>query len=237
MARDALTDNELLLKKTARRRLVGAITLVVLMLIVLPFVLKDRVIESSHDNVEITVVNRQANREPILELPDDEVVLDNEAASAANTSENNASEVAEANIEEAPVSAPAVVATPQKQVKTEPAKPVVAPAPVKPVPKVEPKVEPKVAAVKPEAKEEPVASDKKSGKFFVQFGVFSDPKNLETLQGKLKQAGFESATEKVDAAGQKLRLRTRTYATRNDAAAALKKLEAAGFSGIVASKS
>lgn len=101
MARDALTDNELLLKKTARRRLVGAITLVVLMLIVLPFVLKDRVIESSHDNVEITVVNRQANREPILELPDDEVVLDNEAAPAANTSENNASEVAEANIEEA----------------------------------------------------------------------------------------------------------------------------------------
>ena len=67
--------------------------------------------------------------------------------------------------------------------------------------------------------------------------MFSDPKNLETLQGKLKQAGFESATEKVDAAGQKLRLRTRTYATRNDAAAALKKLEAAGFSGIVASKS
>ncbi|HCU84333.1 MAG TPA: SPOR domain-containing protein [Methylophilus sp.] len=233
MARDALTDNELLLKKTARRRLVGAITLVVLMLIVLPFVLKDRVIESSHDNVEITVVNRQANREPILELPDDEVVLDNEAAPATNTSENNASEVAEANIEEAPVSAPAVVATPQKQVKTEPAKPVVAPAPVKPVPTVEPKV----AAVKPEAKEESIASDKKTGKFFVQFGVFSDPKNLETLQGKLKQAGFESATEKVDAAGQKLRLRTRTYATRNDAAAALKKLEAAGFSGIVANKS
>ncbi len=84
MARDAVTDNELLLKKTARRRLVGAITLVVLMLIILPFVLKDRVVESSHDNVEITVVNRQANREPILELPDDEVVIDNEIAPAAN---------------------------------------------------------------------------------------------------------------------------------------------------------
>ncbi len=234
MARDALTDNELLLKKTARRRLVGAITLVVLMLIILPFVLKDRVVESSHDNVEITVVNRQANREPILELPDDEVVLDNEAAPAANTPETNAQEVPEANIEEAPATAPAAPVAPQKLAKAEPAKPVVVPAPVKPV---EPKVEPKVAAAKAEAKEEAVASDKKTGKFFVQFGVFSDPKNLENLQSKLKQAGFESATEKVDAAGQKLRLRTRTYATRNDAAAALKKLEAAGFSGIVASKS
>jgi DedD protein len=41
----------------------------------------------------------------------------------------------------------------------------------------------------------------------------------------------------VDAAGHKLRLRSRTYATRNEAGAALKKFEAAGFSGIVASKS
>ena len=70
----------------------------------------------------------------------------------------------------------------------------------------------------------------------MQFGVFSDPKNLENLQSKLKQAGFETATDKVDAAGQKLRLRTRTYATRNEAATTLKKLEAAGFAGIVANK-
>ncbi|WP_232411057.1 hypothetical protein [Methylophilus sp. 5] len=131
-----MTDNELLLKKTARRRLVGAITLVVLMLIVLPFVLKDRVIESSHDNVEITVVNRQANREPILELPDDEVVLDNEAATTANASETATQDVAEARIEEAP----APVA-PQKTTKPEPAKPAVTPEPapvvVKPAPAIE----------------------------------------------------------------------------------------------------
>ncbi len=237
MARDAVTDNELLLKKTARRRLVGAITLVVLMLIILPFVLKDRVVESSHDNVEITVVNRQANREPILELPDDEVVIDNEIAPAANKpTPAQAAEVPEARIEE--LSAPANTTTPEpKLAKTETPKPVAAPeqlAPPKAV-TVEPKVEPKIAPAK--AKEEPAASDKKTGKFFVQFGVFSDPKNLENLQSKLKQAGFETATESVDAAGQKLRLRTRTYATRNEAAAALQKLQAAGFSGIVATKS
>lgn len=89
MARDALTENELLLKKTARRRLVGAVTLVILMLIILPFVLKDRVVDSSQENVEITVVNRQASREPILELPEDEVVLDNEASPV--TSESSSS--------------------------------------------------------------------------------------------------------------------------------------------------
>ncbi|MGQ3091019.1 MAG: SPOR domain-containing protein, partial [Methylophilus sp.] len=96
---------------------------------------------------------------------------------------------------------------------------------------------PKVAPAKPVVKEEPVSSDKTSGKFYVQFGVFSDPSNLEKLQTRLKQAGFDAATDKVDAAGQKLRLRSRTYATRNEAAAALKKMEAAGFSGIVASRS
>lgn len=79
MARDALTDKELLLKKTARRRLVGAITLVILMLIILPFVLKDRVVNSSADNVKITVVNRETSHEPILELPEDEVSLEAEA--------------------------------------------------------------------------------------------------------------------------------------------------------------
>lgn len=236
MARDAVTDNELLLKKTARRRLVGAITLVVLMLIILPFVLKDRVVESSHDNVEITVVNRQANREPILELPDDEVVIDNEIGPSANTPNTlQAAQVTEARIEDS--ATPAVAAEPQKLAKAETSKPVVMPEPPAPTKHVtvEPKVEPKVVPAK--AKEEPAASDKKTGKFFVQFGVFSDPKNLENLQSKLKQAGFETATESVDAAGQKLRLRTRTYATRNEAAAALQKLQAAGFSGIVATKS
>jgi DedD protein len=232
MARDALTENELLLKKTARRRLVGAVTLVILMLIILPFVLKDRVVDSSQENVEITVVNRQASREPILELPEDEVVLDNEAAPVATES------VSSPTPKSTPAESAAVMPAAAEMVK--PAKVEAAPvAAVDPVvtKAVEPKVEPKVAPVKSAVKEASAESDKKTGKFFVQFGVFSDPKNLENLQVKLKHAGFDTATEKVDASGQKLRLRTRIYATRNEAAATLKKLEAAGFSGIVASKS
>ncbi len=70
MARDTLTDKELLLKKAARRRLVGAVTLVVLMLILMPFVLKDRVAEMAQQQVQITVIPQAQSPAPLLELPE-----------------------------------------------------------------------------------------------------------------------------------------------------------------------
>ena len=48
-------DQELTLKKRARRRLVGAIALVLLMVIVLPMILKDRSIKQPADEVTITL--------------------------------------------------------------------------------------------------------------------------------------------------------------------------------------
>ena len=68
----------------------------------------------------------------------------------------------------------------------------------------------------------------------MQFGVFSDPKNLDSLKQKLSQAGVHAVSEQVDAAGQKMRLRSEVYNSKAAAAAALKKIQAAGFSGIVA---
>lgn len=88
MARDTLTDKELVLKKAARRRLVGAVTLVVLMLIIMPFVLKDRVAEMAQQQVKITVVNQAQAPAELMELP--EAAMANELQTAETPSTTSA---------------------------------------------------------------------------------------------------------------------------------------------------
>ena len=56
-------DQELNLKKRARRRLVGAIALVLLMVIVLPMILKDRSATQPQDQITITLPSEQVQTE------------------------------------------------------------------------------------------------------------------------------------------------------------------------------
>lgn len=55
MQRDPSSDQEVILKKRARRRLVGAIALVLLMVIVLPMILKDRTASPPQEKITITL--------------------------------------------------------------------------------------------------------------------------------------------------------------------------------------
>ena len=59
MQKDTSSDQELNLKKRARRRLVGAIALVLLMIIVLPMLLKDRAASQPQDKITITLPGEQ----------------------------------------------------------------------------------------------------------------------------------------------------------------------------------
>ena len=61
MQREPAGDQELNLKKRARRRLVGAVALVLLMVIVLPMVLKDRAASVPQDKITITLPSVQAD--------------------------------------------------------------------------------------------------------------------------------------------------------------------------------
>ncbi len=72
MQRDTSSDQELNLKKRARRRLVGAIALVLLMVIVLPRILKDRSAAQPADEVTITLPSEQA--EPAISDFDSSIV-------------------------------------------------------------------------------------------------------------------------------------------------------------------
>lgn len=57
-------DQELILKKRARRRLVGAIALVLLMVIVLPMILQDRAATQPQEQVTITLPSGSVQKEP-----------------------------------------------------------------------------------------------------------------------------------------------------------------------------
>lgn len=64
MQREPAGDLELNLKKRARRRLVGAIALVLLMVIVLPMILKDRAAITPAEKITITLPSEQAQTVP-----------------------------------------------------------------------------------------------------------------------------------------------------------------------------
>ena len=253
MARDALTDKELQLKKTARRRLVGAVTLVILMLVILPFVLKDRVAELAQNDVKITVIN-QSQSEPMLQLPDEELAVEPPAdtpppPSSANQVLPSNSPVEKSVQDVARPLAEVVAASSDKSYVTVPSQAPAAAPQAKKAAEVKAEhvvTESKSVATRPVAEkkssEKPVVVAEKpvpspaAARFFVQLGVFSDPKNLETLRTKLKQAGFNAISEPVDATNTHLRLRSGIFHDRDTAQTELKKLQAAGFSGMVTGK-
>jgi len=234
MPPELTNDQELSLKKRARRRLVGAIALVLLMVIVLPMVLQDRVSLTPPAAVKITMP----------EMP----------SSVATNTENQsvATPSASAHLSEPPVMAgegasPNVVS--DEALATSKADSIKngiekrSDESKKAVVKSEDKLEVKeVLAKLPEVKSDELkpaeskVQQKNSESFAIQIGVYSDGANIKQLQAKLKEAGYVSYSEKITTdKGEKTRLRAGNYPSRQEASVALVKLQKAGFSGIVIS--
>jgi DedD protein len=211
----SVSDEELQLKKRARRRLVGAIVLVLLAVIFLPLVLEKEPKPVGQDiNIQIPPQDANGNfNSKIVPVPDNPVT----AVSPVQ-----------------PVQKPAVVIP--KTVET-----ALAPKQDEKVEKVkesEP-VEPKSVAAAPEKpkKTQPAPKPKtaKTG-FVVQLATFSDPENAKQLQAKLTAAGFKSYTEILKTAkGHTTRVRVGPFATRQAAEETRDKLKAKDFQGIVTS--
>ncbi len=212
MPPDLPNEQALILKKRARRRLVGAIALVLLMIIILPRILQDRANQATQESIKITMPTEQveplnsAITPTVPETTVEEPALMTEEKTETEI-ENLAAKQAEANIK------PQVKSQPTISDKTDTTKP---------------------EQVKPESK--PVDSTKKTTGFTVQVGVFSDAANVKQLQDKLKQAGISSYTEKISTPnGQKIRLRAGQFVTRQEASDALTTIKSAGLSGMVIS--
>jgi DedD protein len=211
MQREPASDQELNFKKRARRRLVGAIALVLLMVIVLPMLLKDRSAASTEEKVTITLPSEQVQSEP----SDFDSSIAPEGTSPESSSIEDASKalppVAELGKEESSTAKTPVVSKSDSEAATEK---------TEPVKKVVDK-----------------AKDTGIHKFYVQIGVFSDAANVKQLQTKLTDLGYKSQTEKISTdKGQKIRLRTQVFGDRNDAAIALQNIKDAGLTGMVVSQ-
>jgi len=211
MPPDLPNEQELTLKKRARRRLVGAIALVLLMIIILPQVLQDRALLAQQEPIRITMPETaNANPEPVV---------------------NNA--VVEPAANQQPAPQDVVVAAPVLEVK----EPVVATKPESAPPResLAPQPEKTVAVKTPDvSKTEIKTTVTPAASFTVQVGVYSDVANVKRLQDQLKQAGFSTHTEKIKTPkGESLRLKAGSFNSREDAVVALAKIKELGLSGIV----
>lgn len=216
------TDEGLNFKKRARRRLVGAIALVFLMIIILPMILEDRESSPPQEEVEIIMPDQEESDFAVL---DDGGAMTETLAGAVVVEE----EMVTAQVIELPKTKTTVISPESKVIEK---------------PKIEKaKVETKKPAKPVKIKKEPVKVavvekvNNANDKFYVQIGVFSEIANVEKLQSKLNDLGYQSVTEEITTdKGVKTRLRTETFVGRNEAAIALENIKDSGLTGMVVSQ-
>lgn len=246
----SITDEEIQLKKRARRRLVGAVALVLIVVIFLPMVLDNEPKPVSQD-IAIRIPSREGDDfnskiVPAQEKPASEVKSPAPVMPAPVVVPQVISEVASvAHAQDAPEKKPAETAS----VKA-PVKPAAKPVDAKPAETKEPKPESKPAAKveakpvvaevahKADAAHKTESTQKNQQSFVVQLGAFSNMDNAKQRQAKLSALGIRFYTGTIKTpSGDKLRVRAGPYASRQEAEKVQAKLKAAGIQdGIVAEK-
>lgn len=221
MASQAISDDELHLRKRARRRLIGAGTLVLLSVIILPMVLDSEPQPLGRD-VEIRIPEKNGDNFASRVVP-----LDN-------------SVVVEEVVKELPAPAAAVAPASQPLVPAKATdKAVAKPAETKIAEKkTEPVSKPAAVAEKPASKPvvtEPAAKPAAgTEKFVVQLGVFSSSENAKQLQTKLSGLGLKTYTQQVKtASGEQVRVRMGPYTSRAEAEKVRDKIKAQQLNAVI----
>lgn len=205
----ALDQQEIEFKKRARRRLVGAIALVLLMVTILPMILDDRSGSQPQQEIAITIPSQDDEEFTSKVAPLTEEVIDLEPAIEPAAEPKQAPSTAKPVEPDAPVA---------KAPESKPAAQAANPATPKP-------------AATPTV---PATSTSKSDSYLIQVGVFSDAANVKQLEDKLKAQNLKAYTEKLQTEkGEKIRLRTGPYASKADAEKALLAVQKAGLSGMI----
>jgi len=250
MPRTSVSDEEIVLKKRARRRLIGAIVLVTLVIVLLPMFLDS---EPRPLNQEISIQIPAQSTEfssRVAALPKPAAP---EAANAGEAKEAEPpkpespepekraadAEPAQVEAEKPRAGEPERPVEPEKRARDErttraepPAKPA-AKAETKPQPKPEtkpqPKPEPKPAADAPRERE--ASGDG----FIVQVAALTNAEKAKSLKGRISESGLRAYTEVVKTArGDVTRVRVGPYASKEAAQKAADELKKLGLSGIVA---
>ena len=211
MAR-AISDEELQLKRRARRRLIGAIVLVTVIIVVLPMVLDTEPKPVTRDiTVRIPSPDSGTFTSKVLPAPKDAKL---------------ASKAADGKAAAKPIEERKSVAA-----SSDPA----SPESVKEAPRATAKESPKPARAAPAKAPKLVAAPE--GQFVVQVIALADAEKAKQMQTKITAAGIKAYTEIVKTAkGDVTRVRAGPFATREAAETARAQLKAIGMSGNVTTR-
>lgn len=206
MAR-AISDEELQLKRRARRRLIGAIVLVTAMVVVLPMVLDT---EPGPVTQEITVRIPSTDAEAF-------------STKVAPPPAPRKAETKAAKLQPQPETKTAAAPEPA----TEKPKPPPTPETAKPA----------KASAKPATKTAKPATKPSGGQFVVQVIALADAEKAQRMQQQIAAAGIKSYTEIVKTVkGDVTRVRAGPYPTREAAEKARDQLKALGMNGNVTTR-
>ncbi len=218
----SLSDEQIQLRGKARRRLVGAIALVLVISALLPMVLDNK--------------PKPVNQDIAIDIPkqDDGGFAPSSPPAGSAAPAVQPIPVIPSPVAAAPAEKPAVEAPPKPVVKPveKAVEPPAAKLAEKPAEKSSAKTEPqdKKSAAKP-------AEPAKNDGFVVQLGAFSNADNAKQLQSKLAANRIKAYTDTLKtAAGDKLRVRAGPYASREEADKALAKIKQLGLDGKVVPK-
>lgn len=219
-----LSDEELQLRKRARRRLIGAIALVTAVAVVLPMVLDSEPRPIGQDvNIKIPAPDSGVFNSKVAPLAPVPQLKPAPQLQIAPVTAGKPSETAAAATEPATAAA-------QKEAVVSAEKP---PAAKPPAPTATPPA--KIVAPKEPANKTAKAP---SGQFVVQVVALSDAAKAKQMRQQISGAGIKSYTEVVKTVkGDVTRVRAGPFATREAAEKAQKQLKAIGLDGKVVPKS
>jgi DedD protein len=228
-------------KKRARRRLIGAIALVLAAIIGLPMVL-DSEPKPLADDIAIQIPSKDKTpARPARSTPPAASGVPASATLDPKEEVIDPPPLASTTTKSTPPAAAVAPPAPVEQTTDKPKDVVKAPEPAKvaaaekpaapPAPKIDDKPQPKAAEKSDDAarakallegKSDPKAvadkTDKKPGKFVVQVAALATKEKVDELQTKLKDAGIKSYTQKVaTASGDRTRIRVGPFANKDEA--------------------
>lgn len=250
----SLSPEALELKRRGRRRLLGAVTIALVLVVFVPMILDSEPRKAGKD-IALTIPAKEgqpalpapsaAPAKPETKSPGEPVKAESKPAEGAPPAaaappavpalKPDASAAVKSEIAPVPVASPPTAKT---ETKVADVKPVEAKSDANPAPKA---ADTKAAAVKaadpkpvaktdakPAAKAEVKAEPKKEG-FVVQLGAFSDADKVKQLTAKLKAAKIPVYTEQIKGdAGNLTRVRAGPYKTRELAEKAVPQVKKAG---------
>lgn len=225
MAR-TVSDEELQLKKRARRRLVGAIVLVTAVAVLLPMVL-DSEPKPSNQSINIQIPSPDAGVLSAKPEPLKSADTATPAVPAESRVEAPLVPKPESKVEAKPETRPET----KTEAKAEPKAPAEAAKPAK-AEEASAKEAPKKEA--PKAKEAVKEKPKAAGGYVIQVAALSDAARAKELQAKIAGGGLKAYTEVVQTAkGPVTRVRVGPYASREAAEKARPQLQKLQLDGKV----